>query len=194
MSRSDVLQINSLPLAGALLVKPRPHYDDRGSFAKTFHASSIAQEGLRFELREEFYSVSKYGVLRGMHFQTPPYDHQKLVTCFAGRVLDVLVDLRRGSPTYGRHCSLELNGDEPCTVWIPHGLAHGFLSLADNSCVVYKTDSEYAPTHDMGIRWDSFDFHWPLSIEQLIISARDQQHPTLAEFNSPFCDLAGAKG
>jgi dTDP-4-dehydrorhamnose 3,5-epimerase len=175
-----------LPLEGAALIEPSVHRDDRGSFVKTFHAGALSHEGCHFNVREEFYSASHRGVLRGMHFQTPPFDHQKLVTCVAGRVLDVLLDLRRGSPTFGAVWSTELHASKPQVLWLPTGLAHGFLSLEDGSCVLYKTDKEYAPPHDAGIRWDSFGFAWPLPAGEVIISPRDAQHPAWTSFRSPF--------
>lgn len=191
MSDPSALRLVPLPLCGAFVVEPFVHSDERGRFVKNFHARELADVGLRFELREEFYSVSDRGVLRGMHFQAPPYAHQKLVSCLAGRVLDVLVDLRRGSATYGESCSLELAVERPRMLWVPVGLAHGFLSLENGSCVTYKTDREHAPLHDGGIRWDSFGFDWPLAAEELIVSPRDRSHPTLAEFASPFADERG---
>jgi dTDP-4-dehydrorhamnose 3,5-epimerase len=180
------LQVTPLPLPGVLLVEPAVSGDDRGQFVKTFHAAALAELGLNFELREEFYTISRRHVLRGMHFQLPPHDHQKLVCCLHGRALDVLVDLRTGSPTYGRHLSLELNVASPRQVWVPRGVAHGFLSLEDNTYMLYKTDREHAPSHDAGIRWDSFGFDWPTPVDELIISPRDRRHPPLAEFASPF--------
>ncbi|RIK83990.1 MAG: dTDP-4-dehydrorhamnose 3,5-epimerase [Planctomycetota bacterium] len=183
---SAALNITPLPLRGAYLIDPIVHEDVRGRFIKSFHAEQLSEHGLRFELREEFYSVSSRGVLRGMHFQTPPFEHAKLVSCLQGRALDVLLDLRAGSDTYGRHCSVELHGTGQQIIWIPRGLAHGFLSLEDGTCVAYKTDREHAPAHDAGVRWDSFGFDWPLPVEQLLVSARDQGHPRLAEFRSPF--------
>jgi dTDP-4-dehydrorhamnose 3,5-epimerase len=169
-----------------MLIEPIVHSDERGRFVKSFHAACLAEDGLRFELREEFYSVSQRGVLRGMHFQTPPADHQKLVSCLVGRALDVLLDLRKRSSTYGAHFSLELRGDAPQLLWIPRGVAHGFLSLEPGTCVAYKTDREHAPEHDAGVRWDSFGCQWPMPAEELVISQRDRRHPRLAEFESPF--------
>jgi dTDP-4-dehydrorhamnose 3,5-epimerase len=181
-----------LPLQGAALIEPSVHQDNRGSFVKTFHAANLAVHGRFFNLREEFFSVSRRGVLRGMHFQTPPFDHQKLVTCITGRVLDVLLDLRRGSPTFGASCGIELKGSSPQVVWLPRGFAHGFLSLEENSCVAYKTDVEYAPQHDSGIRWSSFGFKWPLTADEVIVSLRDSQHLPLKDFDSPFVYECGA--
>ena len=186
MNGSPSLRITPIALAGAFVVEPIVHCDERGSFVKTFHAGQLAEAGLRFEMQEEFYSISRRGVLRGMHFQIPPHAHQKLVSCIAGRVLDVLVDLRRTSATYGEACSMELSAKRPQLLWIPRGLAHGFLSLEDSSCVTYKTDSEHAPDCDGGIHWDSFGFEWPDVAEEFVIAPRDRQHPRLADFHSPF--------
>ncbi len=191
MSNSPTLRVTQLPLAGACVVEPFVHRDERGQFVKSFHARDLAEVGLRFELREEFYSTSDRGVLRGMHFQSPPCAHQKLVSCLAGRVLDMIVDLRAASETYGKSCALELSADWPQMLWLPIGFAHGFLSLEDNSCVTYKTDCEHAPLYDCGIRWDSFGFDWPLPAEELIVSPRDRLLPTLAEFSTPFANDIG---
>jgi dTDP-4-dehydrorhamnose 3,5-epimerase len=181
-------QLQFIPqwLAGVMLIEPFRHSDTRGEFVKTFHAAEFADQGIRFEMREEFFSVSQRGVLRGMHFQSPPFEHQKLVTCSIGRVVDVLVDLRKASPTFGEHLAIELNAANRRAVYVPVGLAHGFLSLLDGSCVVYKTDREHAPADDVGIRWDSFGFAWPMAMADLVISPRDQQHPPLGNYASPF--------
>ncbi len=159
--------------------------DERGMFVKTYHVDWASRLGLEFEFREEFYSVSMRGVLRGMHFQTPPYAHQKLVYCISGRILDVLVDLRCGEG-FGQVWSRELSATSPEVLWVPPGIAHGFLSLEDNSIVVYKTDCEYAPSNDGGIHWNSFGFSWPETIVPIVTSDRDKQHPKLNEFVSPF--------
>lgn len=135
-------------------------------------------------VREEFFSTSSKDVLRGMHFQTPPHAHQKLIYCITGRVLDVLLDLRRSSPTYGQSIALELSAANRHVLFVPVGFAHGFLSLEDHSCLVYKTDAVHAPQHDAGIRWDSFGFDWPA--DSPLISGRDLTHPEFSEFRSPF--------
>jgi dTDP-4-dehydrorhamnose 3,5-epimerase len=183
-----VAQLRFIPqsLPGVILVEPFRHSDARGEFVKSFHAAEFAEHNIRFEMREEFYSVSQRGVLRGMHFQTPPFAHQKVVTCLTGRVMDVVVDLRKASPTYGKHLAIELNAANRSVLYIPVGLAHGFLSLESDSCLVYKTDREHAPQNDAGIRWDSFGYSWPMSANDLVVSQRDQQHPPLADNSSPF--------
>jgi len=172
------------PLNGVLVFSPRLVSDKRGIFAKTFHSESFAQQGVRFALREEFYSISAKNVIRGMHFQSPPHDLGKLVMCLQGRLLDVVVDLRRSQPTFGRWWSIELSADNSRVLFVPSGLAHGFLSLADGSMTHYKTTAVHSPAHDQGIRWDSFGFTWPVSSP--VLSERDMNLPRLDDFKSPF--------
>lgn len=148
--------------------------DARGNFVKTHAVSALAALGLTFELREEFHSLSRRDVIRGMHFQRAPHDHDKIVYCPYGAALDVLLDLRPG-PGCGRVASVLLSPDEPAIVFIPRGVAHGFKALVDATLMVYKTSSEHAPSHDAGVRWDSFGFDW--ACEQPILSTRDLAHP-----------------
>ncbi len=171
---------------GLFVIEPFRHSDTRGEFVKTYHAERFQKAGFTFELREEFFSVSKKDVLRGMHFQAPPFAHQKFVYCTKGNILDVLIDLRKNEPTYGKTFSIELSASNRLMLWIPIGFAHGFLSLVNDSCVIYKTDREYNPICDLGIRWDSFGFDWTNNIELPELSQRDLTHPPLAEFESPF--------
>jgi len=171
-------------LEGCFQVRPFLAQDERGSFVKTFQSQRFAEMGLPTDWREEYYSSSHKGVIRGMHFQTPPYDHEKLVYCMRGRVLDVVVDLRTASPTFGRHLAVELDAASGYGLMIPKGLAHGFLSLTEEALVAYKVTTVYAPTNDAGIRWDSFGLDWGVDLP--IVSARDRAHPTFVEFVSPF--------
>ncbi|TWU63392.1 dTDP-4-dehydrorhamnose 3,5-epimerase [Crateriforma conspicua] len=180
------MEFTELSLPGVYLIDGFQHVDQRGEFVKTFHHPLFEQRGLSFKVREEFFSISGKHVLRGMHFQLPPHDHHKLVYCIAGRVLDVVLDLRMGSEHYGKHLSVELSGKRRQMLWIPKGLAHGFLSLAEDSCLIYKTDREHHPESDAGIRWDSFGMSWPCDESSVSLSPRDQMHPTLDEFSSPF--------
>ncbi len=170
-------------LPGCWLLAPKLFEDVRGRFVKTVQESFLNAHGLPFNMREEFYSTSHAGVLRGMHFQRPPHDHIKLVSCLVGEVLDVLVDLRVG-PSYGRVASARLSADKARSIYIPSGIAHGFLTLSDGSLMVYKTSTEHAPSHDAGIRWDSFGFDWGLAVP--IVSDRDQLHPAFPGFQTPF--------
>jgi dTDP-4-dehydrorhamnose 3,5-epimerase len=176
-------------LPGTYRVQLNRFQDSRGSFVKTY-AKSVFDEALQnvpgastFDFREEFYSTSARDVIRGMHFQLPPHDHVKLVYCAAGSVLDVLLDLRQG-PGYGHTASLVLDSESPSLVLVPRGVAHGFRSLTDRSLMVYKTSTEHAPSHDAGLRFDSFGFNW--GCEQPVLSERDQRHPAFGSFQSPF--------
>ena len=175
----------STALDGVFLLRPRIFADVRGTFVKTFHADLFAEQGFAFEPREEFFSTSRQGAVRGMHFQVPPADHAKLVYCSHGAVLDVVLDIRKASPTYGRAISFELSAENCLSAFIPSGFAHGFLALTEGALMVYKTSTVHTPSCDAGIRWDSFGFDWPLAGEP-ILSDRDAKFPTLAEFESPF--------
>jgi dTDP-4-dehydrorhamnose 3,5-epimerase len=177
---------NLLPVAlpGVRLLEPRLFSDRRGLFVKTYHEPAWREAGLPFAMREEYYSVSHRGVLRGMHFQTPPEDHTKVVYCPCGRVLDVLLDLRRSSPTFGQTASRELSAENRLILVIPTGIAHGFLTLEAGSVLVYKTGTVHSPAHDAGIRWDSFGFDW--GCDAPVLSERDAAFPALADFASPF--------
>ena len=169
---------------GLCVLQPRHFKDQRGTFVKTYHQGLFADLGIHFTPREEFYSISRRGVLRGMHFQLPPAAHSKLVYCARGRVLDVVVDLRRGSPGFQQTFSRELSGAAPELVFIPIGFAHGFLSLEDDSMMVYQTDVVHTPECDAGVAWDSIGFTWPVS--QPVLSERDRAFPALQGFTSPF--------
>jgi len=178
------MKIIETKLKGCYRIEPGRFQDTRGSFTKLYHEDIFQEHGINTELREQFFTVSHKNVLRGMHFQIPPHDHDKLVTCLTGRVLDVVLDLRKDSDTYGEAAAFELSANNGCILFIPSGMAHGFLSLEDNSGMLYATSTVHSPTHDRGIRWDSFGFEWPCI--DPIISERDRSHPTFAQFESPF--------
>jgi dTDP-4-dehydrorhamnose 3,5-epimerase len=171
-------------ISGVHVFDVKTSKDNRGEFFKTFTIDLIKKYGLDFELHEEFFSVSHRDVIRGMHFQIPPFDHNKMVFCVKGRVLDVVLDLRSQSETFGQHFSIELSSDNRQVVLIPKGVAHGFLSLQDNSILAYKTDSQYSEMHDMGIHWDSFGMSWGGG--DWIVSDRDKKHVLFADFRTPF--------
>jgi dTDP-4-dehydrorhamnose 3,5-epimerase len=171
-------------LEGCYEVRPFMAQDERGTFVKTFHAEQFLSLGLPIDWREEYYSSSRKDVIRGMHFQTPPYDHEKLVYCMQGKVLDVVLDLRMASTTYGRYISVKLDAASGQGLIIPKGMAHGFLALTEAVLMAYKVTSMYAPENDAGIRWDSFGLDW--GVDQPIVSIRDGAHPKFLEFNSPF--------
>lgn len=170
-------------LPGCFLLQPNRFEDLRGSFVKTYHEVLCKALGVNLEIREEFYSVSRKNVIRGMHFQLPPHGHDKMVYCTRGAVMDVLLDLRKG-PGYGKVASAELSGENACIIFIPTGIAHGFAGLTDEALMLYKTSTVHAPQADCGIRWDSFGFDW--GVDEPIISTRDRQHSVFTDFVSPF--------
>lgn len=158
--------------------------DERGIFVKPYHKNTLEQHGLVSEFRESFYSTNQKGVIRGMHFQRPPHEHAKLVYCSAGRLLDVILDIRVGSPTFGQAIGIELSAENFKSVYMPVGVAHGFAVLEDNTCMHYLTSTVHAPSSDAGIHIQSFEFDWPFN--DPITSARDQEFPELSNFDSPF--------
>jgi len=172
------------PIPGCVELRPYRLADSRGIFVKTFHRNSFETLGLRTDWAEQYYSVSQPGVLRGLHFQRPPHEHAKLVYCIAGRVLDIALDLRQGSPTYGEHCSVVLSAETANVLYLPPGLAHGFCTYDQPATMLYNVTSVYDPKTDSGIRWDSAGIAWPHEFPQL--SDRDQTFPALADFATPF--------
>jgi len=160
--------------------------DARGDFIKLFHAEALRTLGIGGTIAEVFHTTSKRHVIRGLHFQRPPHAHSKWVICLHGTIQDVALDLRRRSPTYGRHITLTLDGNEPSALFLPEGLAHGFCVTSESACVLYMTSREHAPESDAGIAWDSAGIEWATTTP--ILSSRDRTHPTLAAFDSPFDD------
>lgn len=180
------MQIVQELLPGCFVLQAQHGADARGHFVKTYHQDRFAALGLPLVPAEAFHSLSLRHVIRGMHFQRPPHAHAKLVYCTQGRVLDVLLDLRRG-PHHGRSASVVLAAEQPLLVYIPKGIAHGFMAQSEQALMHYMTSTVHAPEADCGIRWDSFGFDWglPAGVAPLL-SPRDQAHPTLADFDSPF--------
>lgn len=176
--------IQPLPLKGAALIDLPAFSDHRGTFIKTFHQTTLSRAGIDFQLKESFFSTSKKDVIRGMHFQTPPHQHAKIVFCPAGEILDVIVDLRKDSGSYGQHYAQILSAGNHLAYYIPEGFAHGFKALTDDAMTYYLVSSEWSQAHDTGIRWDSFGFDW--ECDAPIISGRDQSFAALKDFSSPF--------
>jgi len=178
------MELKKTLLEGCFEIKPITSIDQRGTFTKTFHRKEFERLGLNSNWKEDYYTYSKKHVIRGMHLQLPPSDHFKLVHCLYGEVLDVLLDLRSSSPSFGKTHSLKLSSKEKNGVYICKGIAHGFLSLTEKSLLTYKVSSAHSPTHDSGVSWNSFGFDWP--VKNPIISDRDRTLQELKNFNSPF--------
>lgn len=178
------MQFIPTELDGVYRIETKEFRDDRGAFVKVFHWGLFEAQGLSFNFKESYYSVSKKNVIRGMHFQIPPQDHAKLVYVTRGVITDVVLDIRRGSPTFGKYVSLDLSDQNQQMVFIPSGFAHGFLSREDSSAVTYLQTTMHSPDHDRGIRVDSFNFDW--GVESPILSKRDLAFPAFKEFETPF--------
>jgi dTDP-4-dehydrorhamnose 3,5-epimerase len=183
------LQIEKLPIPGCFILSTDVQRDGRGAFVKLYQESVFRDAGLETSFQEEYYSVSVDGTIRGLHFQSPPTDHAKIVCCIAGKAFDAIVDLRIGSPAFGKYASLELEEGDGCMVYIAKGCAHGFQALRDGSILHYRVSSEYDPLCDKGVRWDSAGIAWPKAVSA--ISSRDTGFPCMADFASPFVFARG---
>lgn len=178
------MELTVTPMEGLLILQTLPFQDARGGFQKPFNADFFREHGLATDFKEFYYSVNRKGVIRGMHFQTPPCDHEKLVYVSRGRILDVVLDIRKGSATYGKYFETELNASDGCAFYIPRGFAHGFCALEEESVVNYAQTSCYDREHDCGILYSSFGYTWPA--EDPVLSPRDGSFPAFQDFNSPF--------
>ncbi len=165
-----------------ILIKPAVHGDDRGYFVEIFRQDLFEKAlGYKVNFIQDNESKSTKGVLRGLHYQLPPYTQAKLVRVIEGSVLDVAVDIRKSSPTFGQHVSVELTGENKHQLFIPHGFAHGFVVLSDSATFAYKVDNYYAPEHDRGIAFDDVKLaiDWQLTLEELQLSGKDKTNPNL---------------
>tara|TARA_R110001583_G_scaffold24994_1_gene90912 strand:- start:5523 stop:6068 length:546 start_codon:yes stop_codon:yes gene_type:complete len=158
--------------------------DHRGRFLKTYNEDRFKELGLPTDWKEDFFSLSSKGTLRGMHFQLPPHEQIKVVSCLRGKILDVVLDLRVGSPSFGVVDTFELSGSDALALYLPEGIAHGFLAEADDSLVYYKASKIHNAISDSGIHWKSIPFQW--SVNPITISQRDENHPKWSDFESPF--------
>lgn len=178
------MKFSPLAIPGCFAIETENSRDQRGAFTKFFHAGQFKERGLETDFREEYVTCSEARVLRGLHFQVPPAHHAKIVVCIAGSVLDVIVDIRAGSPTYGKALGTNLDATSNQAVYMPAGIAHGFYVTQSPATLLYKVTSVYSREHDSGIRWDSVDFAWP--DKKPLISERDKSFVALREFSSPF--------
>ncbi len=178
------MRIRPTRIPGCLDIEPKVVRDARGSFVKHFAADDLAPAGVATRFAEEYYTFSRRGVLRGLHFQVPPMDYEKLVSCISGEVLDAVVDLRVGSPTYGTWDLFPLTGESPRVIRIPPGVAHGFYVTGDHGLMLYQVTRSHSPAHDTGILWNSVGIPWPSP--DPILSERDRSFAPLSGFPSPF--------
>jgi len=181
------VQIENTSLPGVLLLTPRRFADARGFFCESWNRKTLRGAGLELpEFVQDNHSMSyQPGTLRGLHYQSPPHAQGKLVRCGRGRLFDVAVDIRQGSPTYGQWLGVELSFDNGRQLWIPEGFLHGFVSREPDTEIIYKCTDHYAPECDGGVRWDSAGIDWGLDAPPLL-SDKDAAAPALSEFESPF--------
>ena len=175
-------------IEGVVVIEPRVFEDERGYFFESFSEREFCAEVCDCHFVQSNEAKSSYGVVRGLHFQLPPYAQSKLVRVAKGRVLDVAVDIRKSSPTFGKHVAVELSSDNHRQVFIPHGFAHGYSVLSEEAVVEYKCDNYYAPESEGAIAWDdaALAIDWQIPAEDVILSAKDKNHSTLAECETLF--------
>lgn len=170
-------------IEGVIIIEPRLFEDERGYFFESFNQKEFQEKVCKTTFIQDNESKSSYGVIRGLHFQKPPFAQSKLVRVVKGSVLDVAVDIRKGSPTFGQHVAVELTEDNHRQFFIPRGFAHGFSVLSKEVIFQYKCDNFYVPQSEGAIAWDDPDLgiDWQISIDEILLSEKDKSHPKLAE-------------
>ncbi len=184
-----MIEVLKTDIEGVLIIEPKVFGDARGYFLESFNAKEFAEKtGLNINFVQDNESMSSYGVMRGLHFQKPPYTQSKLVRCVKGAVLDVAVDIRKGSPTFGQHVAVELTEGNHRQFFVPRGFAHGFAVLSETAVFQYKCDNFYAPHADGGISIldESLGIDWKIPTEKALLSDKDTKHSLLKDFDSPF--------
>jgi dTDP-4-dehydrorhamnose 3,5-epimerase len=178
------LHVVPLAIPDVKLITPVKHGDARGFFSETYNKRLLALSGIALDFVQDNHSLSQgRGTVRGLHYQAPPFEQHKLIRVVRGRILDIAVDIRRGSPTFGRWVSAELSTDNWTQILIPVGFAHGVCTLEPDTEIMYKVTNFYSPEHDLGIRWSDPDLNisWPFPSDQLILSDKDKRQPLLKE-------------
>lgn len=182
------MEVIKTSIEGVVIIEPRIFKDARGYFFESFSQQEFEEKVGKVQFVQDNESMSSYGVMRGLHFQRPPYTQSKLVRCVKGGVLDIAVDIRKGSPAYGQHVAVELSEDNHRQFFIPQGFAHGFAVLSGTAVFQYKCDNFYHPEADGGISIldESLGLDWRIPTEKAILSEKDTKHPLLKEFETPF--------
>ena len=182
------MEVIKTAIDGVVIIEPKVFKDQRGYFFESFSQREFEAKVRKINFVQDNESMSSYGVMRGLHFQRPPYTQSKLVRCVKGKVLDVAVDIRKGSPTYGQQVAVELSEDNHRQFFVPRGFAHGFAVLSDTAVFQYKCDNFYAPQADGGIsiKDESLGIDWKIPTDMVILSEKDTLHSCLKDFDSPF--------
>jgi len=175
-------------ISDVIIIEPTVFGDNRGYFLESFNLEKFEENVYPIKFVQDNESKSSKGVLRGLHFQKPPFNQAKLVRCIEGRVMDVAVDIRKGSPTYGKHVAIELTGENKRQLFVPRGFAHGFSVLSDTAVFAYKVDNRYAPESDSGIKYDDKELNidWGLNKEEVQLSVKDKNLSFFKDLDSPF--------
>lgn len=187
-NRNPPMEVIKTAIEGVVIIEPRIFTDSRGYFFESYSKKEFDEKVRPVDFVQDNESCSTYGVMRGLHFQRPPFTQSKLVRCVRGAVLDVAVDIRKGSPTYGQHVAVELTEENHRQFFVPRGFAHGFAVLSDVAVFQYKCDNYYAPQADGGIAItdSSLGIDWRIDPAKAILSEKDMRHAILADFDSPF--------
>lgn len=182
------MQFTTCHIPGLLVVEPKVFEDSRGYFFESFNQKLFAEHGIDCQFVQDNQSKSSYGVIRGLHFQENPHSQAKLVRVLNGSILDVAVDIRKDSPTYGKHFSIELTSDNKKQLWVPAGFAHGFSVLSETAIVLYKCDQFYNKASEGGVRWDDIDLNidWRIPTDKAVISEKDQKLPSFKDLVTNF--------
>jgi len=182
------MKFTKTAITDLVIIEPSVFGDDRGYFLESFNLEKFEENISPIKFVQDNESKSSKGVLRGLHFQTPPFSQAKLVRCIEGSVMDVAVDIRNGSPTYGMHVAVELSGENKRQLFVPRGFAHGFAVLSDSAIFAYKVDNTYAPSFDAGIRYDDKELNidWGISETEVQLSAKDKNLSFFKDLESPF--------
>ena len=182
------IKVTTCDIKGLCVIEPTVFKDERGYFMETYNQNDFKEAGLDMVFVQDNQSMSVRGVLRGLHYQKPPYAQSKLVRVISGRVLDVVVDIRYGSPTFGKHVAVELDGDSHSQLFIPRGFAHGFSVLSEEAVFQYKCDNYYSPQSEGAIAWDDpeLGIDWKIPAERVLLSEKDRHHPRLSDAESVF--------
>ncbi|MFL2612349.1 MAG: dTDP-4-dehydrorhamnose 3,5-epimerase [Flavobacteriaceae bacterium] len=175
-------------IEGLIIIEPKVFGDDRGYFFESYNQKKFEEVVGKVLFIQDNESKSSKGVLRGLHFQKPPFDQAKLVRCVKGKVLDVAVDIRKGSKTYGKYIAIELSSENNKQLFVPRGFAHGFLVLSESAIFAYKVDNVYAPDYDAGIYWNDpiLNIPWVINESEIRVSEKDSKLSSFSRFKSPF--------
>ncbi len=182
------MNISTTKIEGLIIIEPRIFPDDRGYFYESYSEKKYREAGIQASFVQDNQSFSQKGALRGLHGQANPFAQGKLVRVLQGRVLDVAVDIRKSSPTFGQYVTVELSGENHKQFWVPRGFLHGFVTLEDDTIFTYKVDSYYDKASEIGVLWNdpTLNIDWQTDMSNVLLSPKDEILPTFADFKSPF--------